>query len=64
MEKYVYSNNSHSQQIWSYFSEFQNSFLKENGHCLTNIIVAWDEFKPVFHPEFFLGIMVHISTVF
>ena len=34
----------------------------KNGHDLKNII-AWDEFKPVLHPEYFWGITVHISTV-
>ena len=23
------------------------------GHCLTDIVIALDEFTPVFHPEYF-----------
>ena len=33
------------------------------GHCLTDIVIAVDEFTPFFSPRIFLGIMVHISTV-
>ena len=37
-------------------------FFNKTGHGITDII-SWDEFKPVFDPDFFGGIMVHISTV-
>ena len=30
---------------------------------LTYIVIAWDEFKAVLHPEIFGGIRVVISTV-
>ena len=38
-------------------------FLNETGHGLTDIIISCDEFKPLLHPEFFLGITVQTSTV-
>ena len=27
----------------------------KTGHGLTGMIIAWDEFKPVLHPECFVG---------
>ena len=33
------------------------------GHGLTDIVIAWDEFKAVLHLEFFGGIRVVISAV-
>ena len=30
---------------------------------LTDIVIAWDEFEALLHPEFFGGIRVIISTV-
>ena len=35
----------------------------KTGHGLTDIVIAWDEFKAVLHPEVFGGIRVIISTV-
>ena len=29
--------------------------FNKTGHRLTDIVIAWDEFKPVLHTEFFLG---------
>ena len=36
--------------------------FNKTGHGLTDIVIAWDEFKAVLHPEFFGGIKVIIST--
>ena len=27
--------------------------FNKTGHGLTDIVIAWDEFKPVLHPEYF-----------
>ena len=27
--------------------------FNKTGHGLTDIVIAWDEFRPVFHPENF-----------
>ena len=37
--------------------------FNKTGHGLTDIVIAWDEFKAVLHPEFFGEIRVIISTV-
>ena len=37
--------------------------LDKTGHGLTEIVIAWDEFKAVLHSEFFWGIRIIISTV-
>ena len=37
--------------------------FNKTGHGLTDIVIAWDEFKAVLHPELFGGIRVIISTV-
>ena len=36
--------------------------FNKTGHGLTDIIIAWDEFKPVLYPDIFLCITVHISV--
>ena len=33
------------------------------GHSLTDIIIVWDEFKPVLHPEFFTHNSTYIYCV-
>ena len=45
-----------------YFKNMPEVFNK-TGHGLTDIAIAWDEFKAVLHPEFFGEIRVIISTV-
>ena len=35
--------------------------FNKTGHGLTDIVIAWDEFKAVLHPEFFAPRVV-IST--
>ena len=37
--------------------------FNKTGHRFTDIIISLDKFKPLLYREFFLGIMVHISTV-
>ena len=37
--------------------------FNKTGHGLTDIAIAWDEFRAVLHREFFGGIRVVISTV-
>ena len=37
--------------------------FNKTGHGLTDIIISWDEFKPVLHLETFLEKTVHISPV-
>ena len=32
--------------------------FNKTGHGLTDIVIAWDEFKAVLHPEFFEGTRV------
>ena len=45
-------NVKHDDEFLPYMPEVFN----KTGHGLTNIIIVWDEFKPVLHQEFFLGI--------
>ena len=35
--------------------------FNKTGHGLTDIVIAWDEFKAVLHPEFFEG--TRVSTM-
>ena len=37
--------------------------FNKTGHGLTDIVITWDEFKAVLHPECFGGIRVVTSTV-
>ena len=35
------------------FLRYNMSELFKTGHGLTGIVIAWDEFKPVLHTEYF-----------
>ena len=35
--------------------DFYLELFDRLGHGLPDIAIAWDEFKPVLHPEYFLG---------
>ena len=37
--------------------------FNKTGHGLTDIVIAWDEFKADLHPEFFGGIRVIYARV-
>ena len=52
-----------SQTWWWIFTLKHAWGFNKTGYGLTDIAIAWDEFKAVLYPEFFGGIRIIISTV-